>query len=169
MKEFDNGCNSLPSLFLLFKGKWVHANQDPGRLLLLCVWPARIAAWPRQELREDGPGYVWGHQVKHQIFTSLFTRIFFFALSHTKGNANTNKHTAVKQTEQKECQTRFQLCLNSGVNTVWTQYDKPPEWTNKIFKQTTKYISLVSPSSAICLCVSIHTWTHAHSFHRLIY
>lgn len=158
MKEFDNGCNSLPSPFLLFKGKWVHANQDPGRLLLLCVWPARIAAWPRQELREDGPGYVWGHQVKHQIFPSLFTHIFF--RSYTKGNANTHKHTAVKQIEQRECQTWFQLCLNSGVNTVWTRYDKPPEWTNKW--------NILAWFLPLLLSVCVSPFTHEHTHIRFI-
>lgn len=44
-------------------GQRVHADQDPGRLLLLRVGPARVPAHPRPQLREDGAGHLRGHQV----------------------------------------------------------------------------------------------------------
>lgn len=36
----------------------MHENQDPRRLLLLCVRAARLSAQSRQELCQNGPGHV---------------------------------------------------------------------------------------------------------------
>lgn len=41
----------------------MHADQDPGRLLLLCLWAATFAARPRHQLCAHGTGHVPGHQV----------------------------------------------------------------------------------------------------------
>lgn len=41
----------------------MHADQDPGRLLLLCLRAAALAARPRHQLRAHGAGHVPGHQV----------------------------------------------------------------------------------------------------------
>lgn len=41
----------------------MHADQDPGRLLLLCLGAATLAARPRHQLRAHGTGHVPGHQV----------------------------------------------------------------------------------------------------------
>lgn len=41
----------------------MHADQDPGRLLLLCLWAATLAARPRHQLCAHGAGHVPGHQV----------------------------------------------------------------------------------------------------------
>lgn len=46
-------------IFLFYSsGERVHENQDFGRLLLLCVWPACLPAHACQELCEDGSGHV---------------------------------------------------------------------------------------------------------------
>ena len=41
----------------------MHADQDPGRLLLLCLRAAPLPARPRHQLRAHGAGHVPGHQV----------------------------------------------------------------------------------------------------------
>lgn len=41
----------------------MHADQDPGRLLLLCLWATALPARPRHQLRAHGAGHVPGHQV----------------------------------------------------------------------------------------------------------
>ncbi len=74
--------------------------------------------------------------------------------THTK---NKHKHP-VKQIEQKECQTWFQLCLKSIANTTWIQYDKPPIWTNKKFKLSKKYSLSASPLCS--LTHFTHAWMH---------
>lgn len=38
-------------------------NKDPGRLLLLHLWPARLQRGPRCLLHHDGPGHGGGHLV----------------------------------------------------------------------------------------------------------
>ena len=55
------------SLFNCFSGERVHAYQNPGGLLLLCVWTARVPAQPRPELCQNGPGHVRGHQVSTSV------------------------------------------------------------------------------------------------------
>lgn len=49
---------------LVFAEKRVSAHQDPGGLLLLCVWTAGPHPQPRQELCSDGAGHVHCHQVR---------------------------------------------------------------------------------------------------------
>lgn len=41
----------------------MHADQDPGRLLLLCLRAASLLTRPRHQLRAHGAGHVPGHQV----------------------------------------------------------------------------------------------------------
>lgn len=41
----------------------MHADQDPGRLLLLCLRAAPLLTRPRHQLRAHGAGHVPGHQV----------------------------------------------------------------------------------------------------------
>lgn len=41
----------------------MHADQDPGRLLLLCLRAAALTARPRHQLCAHGAGHVPGHQV----------------------------------------------------------------------------------------------------------
>lgn len=77
----------LITTFSSLSGERVHANQDPGRLLLLRVRPARVAAPSCQELCEDGPGYVWGHQVKHQISLLLLS----YTRTHSEGISLSNR------------------------------------------------------------------------------
>lgn len=48
----------------LFAGKSVHANKNPGRLLLLCIRSSRISASPCGELRKYGSSNDRGDQVR---------------------------------------------------------------------------------------------------------
>ena len=41
----------------------MYADQNPWRLLLLCVRAARVFTKPCEELCENGSGHVRGHQV----------------------------------------------------------------------------------------------------------
>ena len=51
----------------------MHADQNPGGLLLLRVWTARVPAQPCQELCQNGAGHVRGHQVSSSVAFSLLT------------------------------------------------------------------------------------------------
>lgn len=46
-------------------GEPLSADQDPGRLLLLCVWAAGGQGRPRPLLCGDGPGHDRGHLVSY--------------------------------------------------------------------------------------------------------
>lgn len=46
----------------------MHADQDPGRLLLLCLWATALPARPRHQLCAHGAGHVPGHQVSSEEY-----------------------------------------------------------------------------------------------------
>lgn len=60
-----SGRRSLTESHFVPTGKPLSADQDPGRLLLLCVRAARGQGRPRLLLRGDGAGHDRGHLVRH--------------------------------------------------------------------------------------------------------
>ena len=76
----------------------MHADQDPGRLLLLRVGHAHLQAEPRSQHRQDGARHDPGHQV------------VVFGICMIEGNFSIRR-------KMKECQLQLKLDMRIGVNT----------------------------------------------------
>ena len=67
---------TLRCLNCLCSGQQMHADQDPGGLLLLRVGHAHLQAEPRSQHRQDGARHDSGHQVvvRHSLLCHSHSR-----------------------------------------------------------------------------------------------
>lgn len=77
----DDACDFF---VFCFAGKWMHEDQDFGRLLLLCLGFTCVLAGTCQELCENGPRHVWSYKVRTEGGCMFLARIRCYCLITSK-------------------------------------------------------------------------------------